>query len=219
MLLMNRQIWSAKNATATVTLQSIDSELAHSISLILTVATTAFSGNLDFQGKEHTGDTYTNLVYQEIDVDGGTRAANDDQLSYTVATNRKRYLIPIAPEFVQLVMTRSAGTISAWVRGSGVPIILPMSLRLVSTGDQQITSLSSATNLTVPAGSRRAVVQILTQGVYYTEDSVTPSSTNGLEADAGDTLEYLDADYSGLLGNLEFIEKVASAKLNIAYYD
>ena len=90
---------------------------------------------------------------------------------------------------------------------------------VVSLGNQQITSLAAATNLTVPAGSRRAVIQVLTQGVYFTEDSTVPSSTNGLEAAVGDVIEYLDADYSYLLTQLEFIQKAASAKLNISYYD
>ena len=90
---------------------------------------------------------------------------------------------------------------------------------LVTLGFQQITSLSSATELKVPFGSRRAVIQVLTQGVYFTEDASTPSSTNGFEAENGDMINYLDADYSYILPRLRFLQKVASAKLNILYYD
>ena len=88
-------------------------------------------------------------------------------------------------------------------------------------GYQQITSLSSATKLTVPqvdtnglAGSPRiAIITPESQGVRWRDDGVAPTATVGMPLAAGVTLQY-----DGDLTKIQFIEQTASAKLNITYY-
>ena len=88
-------------------------------------------------------------------------------------------------------------------------------------GDEQITVSSTVMGLTnLPNAARRAVIQVKTAGIYFTEDGVTPSSTNGLSAEADDILEYLDADYQTVLKNFKAIyQGTTDAKLKVTYYD
>lgn len=81
-------------------------------------------------------------------------------------------------------------------------------------GYQQITSLSSSTALTVPAGTQMALVQAESQNVRWRDDGTDPTATIGMLLMAGSTLEYDAAQ----LSVVEFIEAAASAKLNISYY-
>lgn len=80
-------------------------------------------------------------------------------------------------------------------------------------GYQQITSLSSSTALTVPRGAIVALIQPETQAVRWRDDGTAPTASVGMPLAVGETLPY-----TGYLENLRFIEQVASAKLNIAYY-
>lgn len=88
-------------------------------------------------------------------------------------------------------------------------------------GYQQITSLSSATALTVPqkdiaglAGSPRiAIITPETQGVRWRDDGVAPTASVGMPLAAGVTLQY-----DGDLTKIQFIEQTGGAKLNITYY-
>ena len=81
-------------------------------------------------------------------------------------------------------------------------------------GYQQITSLSGATKLTVPAGTSLAVITPETQAVRYRDDGTDPTSTVGMPLGIGSYLFYDGA----ALAALSFIEQVASAKLDILYY-
>lgn len=81
-------------------------------------------------------------------------------------------------------------------------------------GYQQITSLSTSTALTVPAGTSVAMVQAETQNVRWRDDGTDPTASVGSILLAGQTLEYDAAQ----LAVVEFIETVAGAKLNISYY-
>ena len=88
-------------------------------------------------------------------------------------------------------------------------------------GYQQITSLSSATKLTVPARNlsglsgtpRIAIITPETQNVRWRDDGVAPTASVGMPLAAGVTLQY-----DGDLSQIQFIEQTASAKLNITYY-
>lgn len=88
-------------------------------------------------------------------------------------------------------------------------------------GYQQITDLSSAVNLTVPARdpnglNAKPVIALITpetQGVRWRDDGVAPTSTVGMPLAAGVTLQY-----DGDLTKIKFIQQTASAKLNISYY-
>lgn len=88
-------------------------------------------------------------------------------------------------------------------------------------GYQQITSLSSATKLTVPprdvtglVGSPRiAIITPETQAVRWRDDDTAPTASVGMPLAAGVTLQY-----DGDLSKIQFIEQVGGAKLNISYY-
>ena len=88
-------------------------------------------------------------------------------------------------------------------------------------GYQQITSLSSSTNLTVPprdlnglVGTPRiAIITPETQAVRWRDDNTAPTASVGMPLAAGVTLQY-----DGDLTQIKFIEQVGGAKLNITYY-
>ena len=88
-------------------------------------------------------------------------------------------------------------------------------------GYQQITSLSSATKLTVPqkdlsglAGSPRiAIITPEAQAVRWRDAGVAPTASVGMPLAAGVTLQY-----DGDINQIQFIEQTGGAKLNITYY-
>lgn len=80
-------------------------------------------------------------------------------------------------------------------------------------GYQQITSLSSATGLTIPAGSGRALIECESQQVRWRDDGTNPTSSVGHVMSPGDILSY-----DAALPVIKFIEVASGAKLNISYY-
>lgn len=86
---------------------------------------------------------------------------------------------------------------------------------LVPIGYQQITSLSAATGLTVPAGAITAIVQATGQAVRFRDDGTNPTASVGETLGVG-----LTATVSGreTLAAIRFIETAASAKLDVSYY-
>ena len=83
----------------------------------------------------------------------------------------------------------------------------------VCLGYQQITSLSAATALTVPAGATLAVIVPESYAVRWRDDGTAPTGSVGMPLAIGTTLSY-----DGNLKNIRFIEQAASAKLNVSYY-
>lgn len=100
---------------------------------------------------------------------------------------------------------------------------MSLNLKAITTrlGYQQITTLSSATGLTVPSVdvnglSCRPSIALITpegQAVRWRDDNVNPSATVGMPLAVGVTLQY-----DGDLTQIKFIEQVSGAKLNISYY-
>lgn len=84
---------------------------------------------------------------------------------------------------------------------------------LIPMGYQQLSSLSSATGLTVPTGARVALIVAETQGVRFRDDGTAPTATVGMPLPANTQFQY-----SGNLSKIKFIEQAASAKLNVLYY-
>lgn len=88
-------------------------------------------------------------------------------------------------------------------------------------GYQQITSLSSATNLTVPTTdpsglNAKPTIAIITpegQAVRWRDDATAPTASVGMPLAVGVTLQY-----DGDLTKIRFIEQTSGAKLNISYY-
>ncbi len=100
---------------------------------------------------------------------------------------------------------------------------MALTLKAITTrlGYQQITSLSSATGLTVPQTDLNglackptlAIITAETQAVRWRDDETAPTASVGMPLAAGATLQY-----DGDLTKIRFIEQTASAKLNISYY-
>lgn len=85
---------------------------------------------------------------------------------------------------------------------------------LIPLGHQQITSLASAAALTVPAGARFATIRCEAQNVRWCDDGNDPTASVGMLMTTTDEPVLFDTT----LSTLKFIETVASAKLNVAYY-
>ena len=83
----------------------------------------------------------------------------------------------------------------------------------ICLGYQQITSLSSATGLTVPQGTTLALIVPETNNVRWRDDGTAPTASVGMPIYLGASLSY-DGDFN----RIKFIETTASAKLNISYY-
>jgi hypothetical protein len=83
----------------------------------------------------------------------------------------------------------------------------------VCLGYQQITSLSSATALTIPQGTTLALIVPETQNVRWRDDGANPTASVGMPIFVGASLSY-----DGDLNRIRFIESTAGAKLNICYY-
>lgn len=96
-------------------------------------------------------------------------------------------------------------------------------LKAVTTcmGYQQISSLSSAANLTVPAMTPNglkaqpvfALIIAEGQAIRWRDDKTSPTASVGMPLAVGVPLQY-----DGDLTNIQFIEQVAGAKINISYY-
>jgi len=100
---------------------------------------------------------------------------------------------------------------------------MTMNIKAVTTcfGYQQITTLTSATGLTVPTvtpeglNGKPVFALIVAEGapVRWRDDSTAPTATVGMPLAIGVPLQY-----DGDLSKIKFIEQSASAKLNISYY-
>lgn len=100
---------------------------------------------------------------------------------------------------------------------------MSVNLKAITTrlGYQQITSLSSATNLTVPTKdlnglNQRPVIALITpegQAVRWRDDNIAPTASVGMPLAVGVTLQY-----DGDLTQIQFIEQTSGGKINISYY-
>lgn len=85
---------------------------------------------------------------------------------------------------------------------------------LEPVGHQQLSSLASATALTVPSRAKYAAIQCTGQPVRYLDSGTNPTASLGNRIlTTSDGLWY-----TGKLSKLKFIEETASAVLNVLYY-
>ena len=80
-------------------------------------------------------------------------------------------------------------------------------------GYQQITSLTSSTALTVPAGATLALIVPETQNVRWRDDGVAPTASVGMLVPANSSMSY-----DGDLKAIRFIAATSGAILNVSYY-
>lgn len=97
----------------------------------------------------------------------------------------------------------------------GLPII---DGQRIPNGYQQITSLSSATALTVPVGTRLCFIQAEDQNIRWRDDGVNPTASVGMVITTDSILLYTGAGETNPFAAIRFIEETASAKLNVSYY-
>lgn len=86
---------------------------------------------------------------------------------------------------------------------------------LVQCGQQQLTSLSSSTALTVPSNASSAIVTPETQAVRWRSDGTAPTASVGMPIAVGVSVTFSGRDE---IIALRFIEQTSAAKLNVAYY-
>jgi len=80
-------------------------------------------------------------------------------------------------------------------------------------GYQQLTSVSTATGLTVPAGATMALIVAENQSVRWRDDGTAPTAGVGMLLPVNSSL-----NYDGDLRRIQFIEILASATVNVSYY-
>lgn len=97
---------------------------------------------------------------------------------------------------------------------NGARLVAPAACDVI--GDQQITSLSSATAPTIPAGTRWIVAQAETQNVRWRAGASAPTASVGMILYAGDQPTLIPINQAAM-ALLKFIEATASAKLNLVY--
>ena len=84
----------------------------------------------------------------------------------------------------------------------------------ISLGYVQLTNLTVATGLTIPAGTRLILIQAESQDVRWRDDGTAPTASVGMVLAAGAGISYT----GGNPISLSFIESLPSAKLNVTFY-
>ena len=80
-------------------------------------------------------------------------------------------------------------------------------------GYQQITVLTAAIGLTVPAGATIALLQAEGDDIRWRDDGTVPTAAIGMLIQQGRELAY-----TGRLEAIKFIEVTASGILNVSFY-
>ncbi|NPT59089.1 hypothetical protein [Paraburkholderia elongata] len=105
-------------------------------------------------------------------------------------------------------MNLQIGPTTPWVAQAG-----PQGITATPLGFQQITTLSTAQSLTVPAGALLAVIQASTQAISWRDDGIAPTATVGMSIATGNELQY-----NGNLSAIQLIQVTSGAIANISYY-
>lgn len=125
----------------------------------------------------------------------------------------------------------SAQTVNLWCwnpTGSGLNQWVPCSTNnplpakssgtYIALGYQQLSSLSSAAALTVPAGATIAEICVETASVRYRDDGTNPTTSVGmLVAPASSTIPSC-FQYGGPLAAIKFIAVSGSPVIDVSYY-
>ena len=117
----SEEVWNAKAITETVELKS---EFERCQVTVIEITTAAFSGTIDIKGKVHELSAYSNVPYIRQD-QAGIQTPSVAQISHTTDTGVYRYVVLGYWRRLQLVMTRSAGTITCGVAGSSDAEVFP----------------------------------------------------------------------------------------------
>jgi len=89
----------------------------------------------------------------------------------------------------------------------------------LTVGSTAVGLDSASPTLTNGATVKRAVITVETDQVRWRADGTSPTASEGHLLEAGDVLNFLDANYESVLGDLKFIRVTSDAKLKISYFD
>ena len=93
------------------------------------------------------------------------------------------------------------------------------SASFVAAGYQQITSITVATTLTIPAGSMLAVICVEAQGIRYRDDGTAPTASVGMPVASGTCFQYAASNSAGsVLAAMQVIQQTSGAIVNVSYY-
>ena len=111
---------------------------------------------------------------------------------------------PGAATPVRLVTADGADfyTAAGGASGGGAPL-----------GYQQITTLTTAQTLTVPAGANLALIAAEAVDIRWRDDGTAPTASVGMQLFLG-----APQTFSGDLAALKFIQTAAGSILNVSYY-
>lgn len=84
-------------------------------------------------------------------------------------------------------------------------------------GFEQVTGLSAVKTLTIPTGTRKAIISAEGQNVRYRLDGTDPTASVGTLIVAGGESEEITVE-GGLSASAKFIEVTTSATLSVHYY-
>ena len=114
-------VWNAKAETETVELKS---EFERCQVVVVEITTAAFSGTIDIQGKVHEITAFSNVPYIRQD-QVALQTPSVSQISHSTDTGVYRYVILGWWRRLQIVMTRTAGSITCGVAGSSQALLPP----------------------------------------------------------------------------------------------
>ncbi len=185
-------VWNAKAVTETVVLDGLFS-LCNQV--VFEITTTGFSGTIDFKGRLNTVSAYSNIPYFRQD-QGTAQTPATAQLSLTTDTAVYRYVALGYWADLEVVMTRSAGTITLAVVGIDVVDKTPLVTTLgtgaaaigklaansgVDIGDVDVTSISAGANIIGKVGIDQTTVGT-TNAVVRTTNALSNSGVKSADA-------------------------------------
>ena len=205
------QVWDAGQATTA----TADISVRRGAQAIIQLDLTGFTGTFDIQGKAHPDASYVNLPYQRVDSVGTPATA---QISTTTITATRLYKILAPMPYMQIVMTRSAGSLAAYVYeyedetslstiavGSGASDLGKAEDSAHASGDVGVAALAvqKATPADLATDGDYAVVEV-SDGLLWTGAvprplNATTGQTSPYEATAGSVTK---ANIKASAGNL-----------------
>lgn len=114
-------IWNAKNATAT---KELDSEFGRCAIVVVEITTANFTGTIDLKGKIHEVSAFSNVPWIRQD-QAAAQTPSISQIAPSGDTAVYRYVICGWWRFLQIVMTRSGGTITCAIAGTSHGTLIP----------------------------------------------------------------------------------------------
>lgn len=207
-----QSVWSAKAADETV---QLDSEFSKCATKVIEIKTAAFSGTLNIKGRITGQSSFVNIPFVQIGK-AAAQSASVAALSWTTnTTDSVQYVIAEPYAEIQLVMTRTAGSITLQAYGMQQPFASDggggggaVALTPIAVGTISVTPTAS-TALTLTTEKHGVFMNDGSDDVMWRPDTTAPTATTGIPLYAGQPLEFLDPrfDYATILSQIRFIAK------------